>query len=205
MSAEQGLIAQGDEKISASPSKGLDSDIDPCRYLIGSWKRSLDWRQFGGSFKRLRGTNAVVCIEEYASSVQSGSARYLKWSFGKSLKPADLRFGYVMKFENPSDGDGRAMRDSAIEWQYCGHLCTGIFQHHTSVFVLNFQLKTKVVVVTYRIIDANKMAVCIVEVDGRHTPSVQLGNMYRLDVSAYAAHASGKLEAEALDAKDTAD
>uniref|UniRef100_A0A6V3IY81 Uncharacterized protein n=1 Tax=Lotharella globosa TaxID=91324 RepID=A0A6V3IY81_9EUKA len=71
--------------------------LNPCNYLTGAWKRNLEWRQFGGNFKRLRGTNAIVVIEEYISSVQQNGTRYLKWSFGRGLKPTELRFGYVMK------------------------------------------------------------------------------------------------------------
>eukprot|EP00466_Bigelowiella_natans_P017963 jgi/Bigna1/88324/estExt_fgenesh1_pg.C_300156 len=162
--------------------------LDPCDYLTGCWKRNLEWRQFGGNFKRLRGTNAIVVIEEYISSVKEDGTRYLKWSFGRGLKPVDLRFGYVMKFnaglEN-SDDENKKADSTAIEWQYCGHLCSGVFQQNTKVYVLNFHLKTSTVVITYRILDKNKMAVCIVEVDGRHTPTVQMGNMYRLDPNMY--------------------
>mmetsp|Transcript_3312 Transcript_3312/g.4807 ORF Transcript_3312/g.4807 Transcript_3312/m.4807 type:complete len:173 (+) Transcript_3312:26-544(+) len=163
--------------------------VDPCEYLTGAWKRNLEWRQFGGNFKRLRGTNAIVVIEEYISSVKEDGTRYLKWSFGRGLKPSDLRFGYVMKF-NTGDAESKKSESTAIEWQYCGHRCSGVFQQNTKVFVLNFHLKTSTVVITYRILDKNKMAVCIVEVDGRHTPTVQMGNMYRLDTNMYtdAAH-----------------
>uniref|UniRef100_A0A6U2XJE1 Uncharacterized protein n=2 Tax=Lotharella globosa TaxID=91324 RepID=A0A6U2XJE1_9EUKA len=159
--------------------------LNPCNYLTGAWKRNLEWRQFGGNFKRLRGTNAIVVIEEYISSVQQNGTRYLKWSFGRGLKPTELRFGYVMKF-NTADGDKKTSSDTtAIEWQYCGHLCNGVFQQNTKVYVLNFHLKTSTVVITYRILNKNSMAVCIVEVDGRHTPTVQMGNMYRLDAKMY--------------------
>lgn len=37
---------------------------DFCEYLKGFWKRNLEWRQFGASFKHLRATNNVVFIEE---------------------------------------------------------------------------------------------------------------------------------------------
>jgi len=32
------------------------------RYLVGSWKRTLQWRQFGGSFAHLRTSNSVVVV-----------------------------------------------------------------------------------------------------------------------------------------------
>ena len=35
--------------------------------------------------------------------------------------------------------------------------------------------------ITYRVMDPDTMAVCIVEVDEKHTPTIQYGNMCRLD------------------------
>ncbi|GAB5362672.1 hypothetical protein AAMO2058_000817800 [Amorphochlora amoebiformis] len=162
------------------------SAVDPCVYLTGGWKRNLEWRQFGGNFKRLRGTNAIVVIEEYISSVEKKGERYLKWSFGRGLNESDLRFGYVMKFEEGLDENKSASDSVSIEWQYCGHLCNGVYHKSSKVYVLNFFLKTSTVIITYKILNKNQMAVCIVEVDGRHTPTVQMGNMYRLDSEEYA-------------------
>ena len=70
---------------------------DPCDYLLGAWKRNLEWRHFGGAYPHLRTTNTVVVVDEYFSSVKEEGVRYLKWCFGKSLEKSELRFGYVMK------------------------------------------------------------------------------------------------------------
>eukprot|EP00656_Telonema_subtile_P000373 TRINITY_DN10171_c0_g1_i1.p1 TRINITY_DN10171_c0_g1~~TRINITY_DN10171_c0_g1_i1.p1 ORF type:complete len:111 (+),score=18.10 TRINITY_DN10171_c0_g1_i1:111-443(+) len=37
------------------------------RYLVGAWKRTLQWREFGGSFAHLRTSNTIVVIDEHIS------------------------------------------------------------------------------------------------------------------------------------------
>ena len=39
-------------------------DNDWARYLVGCWKRNLEYREFGGSFSHIRTTNAVIVIEQ---------------------------------------------------------------------------------------------------------------------------------------------
>ena len=67
-------------------------------------------------------------------------------------------------------------------------LLEGVWEYHfdpqTNVITLNFDLrnggeKTKVIA-TYHPIDSNTMAVCIVEVRNRHPPTLEYGNMYRV-------------------------
>ena len=126
------------------------------RYLVGSWKRTLQWREFGGAFAHLRTSNTIVVvscaccvpvrltyrvqIEEHAANDSqarcarpshccqllpsprtntaseagiwplaphlscaqrhercSAWCRCLKWSFGRSLDPAQQLFGFVMR------------------------------------------------------------------------------------------------------------
>ena len=67
-----------------------------------------------------------------------------------------------------------------LEWEFGGHRCNGQFQPATSVMTLNFYLKSSSLTYTFRVMDAHTMAVCIVEVDGKHTPTVQYGNMCRV-------------------------
>jgi len=73
-----------------------------------------------------------------------------------------------------------------IQWQYNGQSCSGVYQSQTGTAVFNFHLKSSTVVITYRILDQDTMAVCIVEVDEQHTPTVQLGNMCRIKANLYA-------------------
>lgn len=49
---------------SSSPVRYELPNGDFCGFLKGFWKRNLEWRHFGGSFKHLRATNNVVLIEE---------------------------------------------------------------------------------------------------------------------------------------------
>jgi len=101
-----------------------------------------------------------------------------------------------------------------LEWQYGGTTCHGRFVPAPNVMVLQFTLKTAVITATYRIVDANStdsfgwrlalrrhlttpaaplsdvrmepvMAVCIVEVEEKKEPTIQYGNMYRLDPASY--------------------
>jgi len=155
---------------------------DICDFFIGTWKRNLKWQHFGGSYSSLRTTNTVVAIEEYFSFVKEPGVRYLKWSFGRNLEKKELRFGYVMKFFQKKESSSEVI----IQWQYNGQACSGVYQSQTGTAVFNFHLKSSTVVITYRILDQDTMAVCIVEVDEQHTPTVQLGNMCRIKANLYA-------------------
>lgn len=183
------------------------TEIDIYRYLIGTWKRCLEYRQFGGLFQHLSTSNTIVLIEEY-NRVQdisdvSPNARYLRWSFGNSTNRSDLQFGYEMKvmagtgnvsplsngsivnsalppslFQTPD----QAQKQTTFEWHISGTLCRGHYYHESKVAIFNFILKSSIVTVTYRIIDESTMAVAIIEVDnsGSGSTSIQYGNMYRL-------------------------
>ncbi len=82
-----------------------------------------------------------------------------------------------MKFSNASsDPNG-----TTIEWQYGGSNCSGRFFSQQNVAILEFILKSSLVTVTYRIMDENSVAICIVEVDEKAVPSIQYGNMQRIN------------------------
>jgi len=68
-----------------------------------------------------------------------------------------------------------------MQWEYAGCQCTGTYHASTKVAVLHLNMPQSNVTITYRVIDANTMAVCIVEVDTTHTPTVQFGHMNRID------------------------
>jgi hypothetical protein len=67
-----------------------------CDYLLGVWKRNLEWREFGGSFQHLRTSNSVVLIENDLNGVAEPQSQFLSWSFGKSLDPGDAMLVYSM-------------------------------------------------------------------------------------------------------------
>ena len=68
-----------------------------------------------------------------------------------------------------------------MEWEYAGCQCTGTYRAATRVAVLQLNLPGSSVTITYRVVDDKTMAVCIVEVDTTHTPTIQYGHMTRVD------------------------
>eukprot|EP00903_Cladosiphon_okamuranus_P010087 g9554.t1 len=98
----------------------------------------------------------------------------LDWRFGTD--PAEMKLGFSMQFF-PGEQDGEA----SVEWTYRGRVCRGDFSPAAAVLSLSFRDDLGVVSnAVYRAVDANTMAVCITEVDGRHTPFMQYGYMCRL-------------------------
>ena len=182
-------------------------DNDWARYLVGCWKRNLEYREFGGSFSHIRTTNAVIVIEEVAvpqlggiagvsaaaaesaaqsSSGQHGSAgaggcKFLRWSFGKSLDRDSLKPICLMKV-TPNDFS----MESFLEWEYRGVRCHGRYTATDAggVGILNFPMERTSITNTLRVLDADNMAVCVVEVSNRQ-PSIQYGTMMRLDPALY--------------------
>ncbi|TYZ68889.1 hypothetical protein PybrP1_012593 [[Pythium] brassicae (nom. inval.)] len=147
-------------------------------FLQGFWKRNLEWRSFGGAFQHLRATNNVVLIEEDVDAAHQPNTRFLKWSFGRTHKRQDLVSAYTIQFIPDEQG-------TFMEWSFEGVTCHGVFKPEASVAIFNFCLQESMVTITYRILDANTMAVCIVDVDSEHTPTIQYGNMYRINPSKY--------------------
>ncbi|KAG6966876.1 hypothetical protein JG687_00004608 [Phytophthora cactorum] len=149
---------------------------DFCAYLKGFWKRNLEWRRFGASFKHLRSTNNIVFIEEDLDAARQPNTQFLRWSFGRTLKQQDLASAYTVQFIPDEQG-------TFMEWSFEGVTCHGVFKPEANVAILNFCLQESMVTITYRVLDANTMAVCIVDVDSEHTPTIQYGNMYRINPS----------------------
>eukprot|EP00002_Diphylleia_rotans_P005386 TRINITY_DN14518_c0_g1_i1.p2 TRINITY_DN14518_c0_g1~~TRINITY_DN14518_c0_g1_i1.p2 ORF type:complete len:184 (-),score=35.38 TRINITY_DN14518_c0_g1_i1:179-730(-) len=150
-------------------------------FLVGHWKRNLEWREFGNEFKLLRNSNTVVVIED---SPQKGDSnvgfRFLKWTFGKTLG-SDFVSGYLMKLDPPAHSG-----ETNLEWKSSGTVCRGQYIPQAGLIVMNFILRSSTVIVTYRIVDADALAVAIVEVDDRSQPTIQYGHMYRIDPELYA-------------------
>jgi hypothetical protein len=199
---------------------------DVIAYLQGCWKRSLEWRHFGGGYQHLGTSNTIIAIEEEQAAAgqvgQVGQAavvaaaaaaaaqqqqqqpqpqqqpqrqeegaslaapvpsrrmsvdesRFLRWSFGGTMGPSrnDMTEGYVMKFIPDRSG-------TYMEWEHSGMRCHGHFDPGTSVITLNFNLKSSKVTATYHAMDANTMAVCLIEVGSSLVPTLQYGNMHRV-------------------------
>ncbi|KUF96179.1 Thymidylate kinase [Phytophthora nicotianae] len=159
--------------MSAAPANVVGYDVpngDFCAYLKGFWKRNLEWRRFGASFKHLRSTNNIVFIEEDLDAARQPNTQFLRWSFGRTLKQQDLASAYTVQFIPDEQG-------TFMEWSFEGVTCHGVFKPEANVAILNFCLQESMVTITYRVLDANTMAVCIVDVDSEHTPTIQYGNI----------------------------
>eukprot|EP01028_Stygiella_incarcerata_P012362 TRINITY_DN75436_c0_g1_i1.p1 TRINITY_DN75436_c0_g1~~TRINITY_DN75436_c0_g1_i1.p1 ORF type:complete len:187 (+),score=31.33 TRINITY_DN75436_c0_g1_i1:79-561(+) len=150
-------------------------DVEIVEFLEGEWKRNLEWREFGNVFQHLSSSNTIVSITRSKRVDADSGNRYLRWSFGQSMKPSEMDFLYEMKVS----GAARSS-DAYFEFVYAGTACHGRYFHVTGVIVLNMALPTSTVTTTYRILDDDTMAVCIVEVDSTHTPTIQFGNMHRI-------------------------
>merc|ERR1712154_161346 len=134
----------------------------------------MGWREFSPGFEYKRCSNTVVEISN-ASPSAGGEPKRLCWRFGRVVNEKELKFGYIMELSH-KDSDHNVMN---LEWQYGGHQCKGVYQVATGAISLNFFLKTSTVSFTYRIVDHDTMALCIVEVDNEHLPTVQIGHMCR--------------------------
>jgi hypothetical protein len=101
----------------------------------------------------------------------------------------------MMKVEDEEEGD---VRISKLEWQYRGQRCTGTYQFSTRVAALDFKLESSSVMITYRVIDKDTMAVCVVEVESTQvgsgkpssSPTIQYGHMFRINPEDYQASSS---------------
>jgi hypothetical protein len=80
---------------------------------------------------------------------------------------------------DPIQADGRG--GYTMQWEYAGSQCNGTYQASTKTAVLHLNMPASSVTITYRVLDANTMAVCIVEVDTAHTPTIQYGHMNRIE------------------------
>jgi hypothetical protein len=59
--------------------------FDLINFLIGTWKRNLEVRDFGGLFQHIKMSSSIVKIEEILKNDTEKGTRYLKWSIGKNL------------------------------------------------------------------------------------------------------------------------
>jgi len=174
-------------------SKPFEPVTDLYAYLQGCWCRNLEWREFGGGFRHLHSSNTLVVIEavgEGEGEPQPEGTRLLRWSFGKSLAREDLHEAYVMKLSS-TDGE------TSMEWEVDGHRCSARFWPASQLANFEFLLGTCTIFVTYRLMQAHMMAINLVEVDAGLPPTVQFGNMMRIDAQKYHQQQESSLQAAA--------
>lgn len=127
---------------------------DFCTYLIGTWKRNLQWRHFGGAFGHIRSTNNIVSIDENQDAAVQPDTKFLTWSFGKSLE--DLVPTYTIQFL-PQENTDRIL----MEWSFEGTVCHGFFDPKTNMALFHFALSDSMATITYRLIDSNSTCVIV--------------------------------------------
>ena len=163
-------------------------------YLQGVWRRNLEWRSFGGSYQHLQATNSVVVIDSVKKRVgeQDGlksaeeggeGPSYLDWSFThkQNMHEEALIFGYRMKCIPDKNG-------TYMEWTHHNSRCHGNFRPVSSLMTLNFFMEDATIIVSYYILDLNRMSVSIVETSSSAPPTIQYGNMCRVRPGNYTQH-----------------
>eukprot|EP00944_MAST-04C_sp_MAST-4C-sp1_P015729 g15729.t1 len=164
-------------------------------YLQGVWRRNLEWRSFGGSYQHLQATNSVVVIDnvrkrdeergdDRVSAEEGGEGpSYLDWSFThkQNVHEDALIFGYRMKCIPDKNG-------TYMEWTHHNSRCHGNFRPVSSLMTLNFFMEDATIIVSYYILDSNRMSVSIVETSSSAPPTIQYGNMCRVRPENYKSH-----------------
>eukprot|EP00300_Choanocystis_sp_HF-7_P033026 c4514_g1_i1.p6 GENE.c4514_g1_i1~~c4514_g1_i1.p6 ORF type:complete len:128 (+),score=20.15 c4514_g1_i1:296-679(+) len=123
-------------------------------------------------------SNTVVEISEVGGrplSADGGPAdRLLRWVFAKTKGDVATSHSYVMQVARIG-----STRDSSMDWELSGVRCSGRFVAKNLTAACNSLLPTSTISTTYRVQDANTIAVCVVEVDERAEPKLQYGLMVR--------------------------
>eukprot|EP01065_Artemidia_motanka_P034271 TRINITY_DN41535_c0_g1_i1.p1 TRINITY_DN41535_c0_g1~~TRINITY_DN41535_c0_g1_i1.p1 ORF type:complete len:194 (+),score=45.29 TRINITY_DN41535_c0_g1_i1:66-584(+) len=171
----------------AEPIIAKPMDLAP--YLVGTWKRVLEERDFGGAYQYRRTPgNFLVVIKEDESR---GGEKGLRWSCAASAPGSEMRPMYRMRLRpaGPTEAE--------CTYEYKGRPCSGRFYQGPNALMLTHvhdgsddgssrpsQEPDAAMSVVYRIIDRDSMAVCVAEAEAQGPGRVQLGMMYRLDTDA---------------------
>jgi len=141
-------------------------------------------------------TSAVSSPNDESGNASPTFHRYARFSFGNSL--SDMKFAYEIIFSAPPTSPvvintannapklinqtvETVVPSQSFQWKYLGVICKGEFHPSSNVATFRVILPNSFVTTTYRIIDEHTMAVVVVEVDEKQQPTIQYGNMYRLN------------------------
>ena len=158
----------------------FNNPLDVTAYFTGTWKRCMEERDFGGCFQFRRTNNLMIFI----TSEEEGDPerRTLTWSISKSSNKEDAKLMYSMHLTEKNK------REARIEYNYEGIPCDGKFITGPNAMILNHienEEHTAVVTLTYRIVDANTVALSVAECDSKGPSRILTGIMHRIDLSAY--------------------
>eukprot|EP00611_Tribonema_gayanum_P006821 TRINITY_DN1615_c0_g1_i3.p1 TRINITY_DN1615_c0_g1~~TRINITY_DN1615_c0_g1_i3.p1 ORF type:complete len:139 (-),score=14.90 TRINITY_DN1615_c0_g1_i3:933-1349(-) len=120
-------------------------DGDLTQYLLGTWKRCLQWRYFGPGFAHLCGSSSIVEIEEALDVAAEPGTRFINWKIGKGSEASgdkaspspvesdDLKLALCMQVLPDANGG------SHLEWVYRGQVCNGRFHAQSASATLFFR------------------------------------------------------------------
>ncbi|KAJ9449595.1 hypothetical protein DIPPA_34032 [Diplonema papillatum] len=154
--------------------------IDVSRYLVGAWKRSLEERDFGGTFQFQRTSNLVIHIREDPAG-GDGRSRVLHWTTEKTVgQRTESRIMYSMTLT------AKSPTEASIAYDYEGAPCEGRFVAGPNALVMtHVDNAAAVVSLTYRILDGNTMALSVAECDSTGPSRLLTGLMHRIDLTQY--------------------
>ena len=136
-------------------------------FLKGTWKRTLTWHGFGGDYACQRVTNSVIKINAVPDALAEPGTSFLRWTFGEGRGEGSFTIQFVpsgnrcVLISQDSEADG------------------GVYKAQLGIMTIKFAGDHSEATVTYRILDADTLAVCVVQADADGNSTVQLGNMTR--------------------------
>ena len=146
--------------------------------LVGHWKRNLEHIEFGGNFQLSSHSNTVVEVVLLDEDITNEKLT-LQWSFGRSLT---VDVAYRMEvFRDPETAA------ELFEFLWDKQKCFGRYHPASKSAVFNLNLRDGLVVIIYRIVSNNVLAVTITDtrsLDG-NIPTVQVGLMNRIQKELY--------------------
>ena len=136
-------------------------------FLKGTWKRTLAWHGFGGDFACQRVTNSVIKISAVQDALAEPGTTFLRWTFGEGRGEGSFTIQFL-----PSG-------TQCVLVSQDGETDGGVYKAPLGLMTVRFAGDHSEATVTYRILDADTLAVCVVQADAEGNSTVQLGNMTR--------------------------
>lgn len=120
-------------------------------YIQGTWKRNLEWREFGLNFKYLNTSNTIVSIQELPSSSSKAQTRVLRWSFGRKIPSQKKRLIEALAeqpegtrcFDMECKWDEHEDDETSMSWSVNNSSCSGWFNPSCGVAMLRSSILIK--------------------------------------------------------------
>ena len=156
-------------------SAAAQDDCGLAALLLGTWSRALAVRDLA-SGALLRASNSTLRIEALADDAAAApGTAWLQWHHAPDDEAAAAQPWLSMNVHE-ADYD----RQVRVEWSYGDRRQEGWFDEAAQTLTMTFKLPAHSVTYTYRVLDPDTLAVCVVDCDARHAPTVQTGLMRRV-------------------------